>query len=770
MDSNLPRLYKDYGQYSNWRNMPFAKDGLKPVERRILLAAYKISRNGFVKSRQVDAYTSGHYHPHGSCLDGDTEISLLDGREIKIKDLLGSDPFWVYSCKPDGEIVPGLAHSVRVTKYIDKLLKITLDNNSYFICTSDHLIMLRDGNYSKAGELKINQSLMPLHRRQEDGYKYYLNNIRKPGHKSEKVCWMVVRNLINENINELKGRKKYHVHHKNNIRNDDRPENLEFLYYKKHAQETGKNLSEESRNIIGIKHKFLYDNNINNYKDKAIEGLEKGRKTMFSFDSPIRERIKNKNSKLIKNYNKIYVKERILKILRDMKNNNIEINEENYEIFRKKVYNGPFWKTINEKFGNIKNALYELNNNHKIKNIEIIQLEKEIPVYDLTVDKYNNFALTCGIFVHNCYSSIVQLVRQGFLDGQGNFGSTIGIEPVGAAADRYTECKINKKTIDLAFKYIDTVPWQDTELSDREPAFLPTMFPLCLLGTSITQGIGFGFKTYIPCYNIKDLHKRLLYLLGVEKKKPTILPLTDCKILSPPEVLEDLLTKGKARLDVQGVIEEYKHQNKVIVRSWAPGRRFPAILNKFEKELSDGLIGWIDLSASRTEIVFEVIRERNRDKIYTDFVAKLKEVLKGTISFEISVIDDDFKVLTKSVDDMLLDTYKMFEFINKQMLENEINKISNTMSEYNMLEKIIPILTKCIQQKINFDESIKLISEKTNFQIDIIKMLTDKYKIKKLLTLNTDTTELKNIKASLYEDLKNLKSYVIKQYEDLKPK
>ena len=67
MDQTLRRLYKDYGEYSNYRNFPLDIDGLKPVERRVLLSAYKIARAKFVKSRQVDAYTIGHYHPHGEC-------------------------------------------------------------------------------------------------------------------------------------------------------------------------------------------------------------------------------------------------------------------------------------------------------------------------------------------------------------------------------------------------------------------------------------------------------------------------------------------------------------------------------------------------------------------------------------------------------------------------------------------------------------------------------------------------------------------------------
>lgn len=48
---------------------------------------------------------------------------------------------------------------------------------------------------------------------------------------------------------------------------------------------------------------------------------------------------------------------------------------------------------------------FSLNNNydHKIKRIEIVQLDTEVPVYDLTVDKYNNFYVDAGVILHNCY-------------------------------------------------------------------------------------------------------------------------------------------------------------------------------------------------------------------------------------------------------------------------------------------------------------------------------------------------------------------------------
>jgi len=365
-----------------------------------------------------------------------------------------------------------------------------------------------------------------------------------------------------------------------------------------------------------------------------------------------------------------------------------------------------------------------------------------------------------------CYGTIVQLVRQGFLFGQGNFGTNVGVEPVGAAAPRYTECKLHERTLDMAFKYINYSEWIDSELADKEVLFLPTMYPLCLLGNEYTQGIGFGFKTFIPCYDLRDLQQRLLWLLGIRKRKPIIAPKTDCIITSPPEDLEQLLTEGKAKIKVSGVIIEDPKSNTVILKSWPPGKKFESLLKKFSKELGDGMIGFTDVSVSETEIKFQVIRERNRDKIYQEFVENLKEVIQGQISFEIILSDLNQQVVTKSVDNMLLDTFNMFSQMNQTMLEHEINKEKELIDEYLALNAIRKPLSALIGKNIPIDEALAEIEKTTVVSAEFAKYLINKYRINKMFTLNTDTTELNKKIEVLSHNLENLKEFVLQQYSE----
>jgi len=363
-----------------------------------------------------------------------------------------------------------------------------------------------------------------------------------------------------------------------------------------------------------------------------------------------------------------------------------------------------------------------------------------------------------------CYGTIVQLVRQGFLVGQGNFGTNVGVEPVGPAAPRYTECRIHPRTLEMAFKYVKHVPWVDSELGDTEPIYLPTMFPICLMGREYTQGIGFGYKTYIPCYELNDLYQRLLWLLGIRKRKPIIAPITDCSIIADNDTLDKLLTKGKAKIEVAGIIDINKRLNTVALKSWPPGKRFQTFLNQFDKELSDGMIGFTDLSVSETNIVFQVIRERNRDRIFDNFIERLVEANKGFISFETIVVDENRKVLTKSIDQMLLDTFSVFSKANEQMLNYEVEKIDSSIIEYTALIKIRPIIASGISAKMEADKILDEIEKKTDVSKEVAQGLMNKYKINKLLTIDVDTSELNDNKTELLKHLADLNNYVLEQY------
>jgi topoisomerase IV subunit A len=369
------------------------------------------------------------------------------------------------------------------------------------------------------------------------------------------------------------------------------------------------------------------------------------------------------------------------------------------------------------------------------------------------------------------YGTIVQLVLNKFLDGQGIFGTDIGIDPTPAAAMRYTECKLSKNTNNLAFRLIDYVPWSESELDD-EPEYLPTIYAGCLLGKEYTVGIGFGYKTLIPCYSIGDLKKRLSFLLGKTKENPIIRPISDCKFLSTDKEFELLLTKGKSAIAVQGIFKIDNVRCKAIVKSWPHGKRFESILSKFEKELANQDIGYIDESSKEnggTHIVFEVLKTRNRSEIFQAFASKLKDVLVGAIPFEIIVVDNQTGVpKLMSVDEMLIKTYNMYKETTDTMLKSEEVKYKNLINENKLLQKIkTPLAKKLQSNETDMEKIIDSISTDTSIDKSIVKNLIQKYKISKLLSVKDELDDLEEKIKNINLCLNNLDSFVLKQYDSL---
>lgn len=331
-------------------------------------------------------------------LVGETKIPLLDGTEVEIKDLVGRDEFWLYACKEDGTVVPGRGHSARVARTVNEIIEITLDNGEVIKSTLNHNHMMRDGSFKRADEFEPGDSLMPLYRHTSspsggDGKRYerVLNN--KTG-KYSRTHRMVVEYFNPEII----GDSEKHTHHKdgNPLNND--PNNLEVVNVSDHTKEHWKN-DENFVKIITDKANEQWSN----YefrelikKNSTIKGMEvKFRKCKYcgnKFNTTVgglisHTKICNKKPEIIK-------EKFICRVCGETKNNT------------KATFKTHETRCKRKKIGfNIKDEHKETIsqlNNHKVVSVKKVKLDEPIPVYCLTVDKYSNYALSAGIFTHNC--------------------------------------------------------------------------------------------------------------------------------------------------------------------------------------------------------------------------------------------------------------------------------------------------------------------------------------------------------------------------------
>ncbi|WP_374538460.1 DNA gyrase subunit A [Chitinimonas taiwanensis] len=114
------------------------------------------------------------------------------------------------------------------------------------------------------------------------------------------------------------------------------------------------------------------------------------------------------------------------------------------------------------------------------------------------------------------YDTLVRMaqdfsLRYTLVDGQGNFGS---IDGDSAAAMRYTECRMDKISVELLAdidkETVDFVPNYDGK--ELEPSVLPTRLPNLLVNGS--TGIAVGMATNIPPHNLSEVVNGALALLA----------------------------------------------------------------------------------------------------------------------------------------------------------------------------------------------------------------------------------------------------------------
>lgn len=302
------------------------------------------------------------------CFTGDTKVALLCGANKSLKELYeAGDKIWVYSLDCNLKLVAGLAIPLK-TKINSELYEVCISGGEILKCTPDHKFMLIDGTYKEAKDLKPFDSLMPLYRtyNTKDGYEY-INTFNDGG---------LTHKIIAKSLCNIKGMS---VHHKNLKWFDNTPDNLQVLTH-----------SEHSRTHALINQVFTTDS----FKlSKANTIKERG----YYFD---KRHIDTKRATAVANFKNYMQTDKFKKDI-------IENGKRGSEYLKKLNFVKACevcGKTCNN-YGAFKRHLKS--HNHKVNYIKKLNYNED--VYCLSVPDYNNFALACGIFVHNCGMLTIKL-------------------------------------------------------------------------------------------------------------------------------------------------------------------------------------------------------------------------------------------------------------------------------------------------------------------------------------------------------------------------
>ncbi len=397
----------------------------------------------------------------GSCFAGGVLIRLLNGEKKSLKKLYeDGQEFWVYSSTDEGKIMPGRARC-HLTGRDKRVIRVTLDNGEEITCTPDHRFMLRDGSYCEAQHLTPDVSLMPLYVRYDrDGYQMCFDNSDGKYHKTHNIVAYHCHSHQLENIEEV----VKCVHHIDFAKLNNEPSNLKFMGHQEHIAYHASLAERGFANWNGTEEQRLHSQRVitKQYEDDpdwnagaASEGgkqahlnrladvskmekwqrewMEQGHtpeareKAVASMhetianssderrreigqrcsermraclaDPDFERELKGKMSKIGRNSGKT----KLVSYARRILDKHGMLSKEIWDLEKRSsgIYSFPKFDSITKYFvelDELKEAA--LHYNHKVVKVE--DLGETMDVYCLEVPEHHNFALACGVFVHNC--------------------------------------------------------------------------------------------------------------------------------------------------------------------------------------------------------------------------------------------------------------------------------------------------------------------------------------------------------------------------------
>ena len=381
------------------------------------------------------------------CLRGDTEIPLLDGRTLTLKEIVKEfeegKQHWTYSAdlKQGGKMVPGKVVWAGKTRENAQLVRVHLDNGDHVDCTPDHKFPLRNCTKKEAKDLLPGDSLIP--------FKRFKDVIRRTAKKSqtptlyERVfdpkteTWKFTHQLVIKELGEYDIKSGNVIHHINFNSLDNSPENLTVMKLSEHAKyhtklgrssiiaynksdAKRKRTTELNRLYNTKQHIIDYNNSPQHEADNAIRS-EALKKTWREKGDQIKEKCILKFDDIVWNFLKQLVeenpkitREQVLdKLNSEMRQHLLVVNPSYRWAHHDKILSRRiFEERLNEQGMNglteFKKAAFH---NHKVVSVEWLEVCED--TYTLTIEKTHTYALKSIVILNSPDEDFYVPVRDG---------------------------------------------------------------------------------------------------------------------------------------------------------------------------------------------------------------------------------------------------------------------------------------------------------------------------------------------------------------------
>ena len=195
------------------------------------------------------------------CFTGDTRVRTLNSATDymtfeELTEYCKNNPdeqIWVYSYDINtGKYKPAIATNIGIREYTKQMAIVTLDDGGTIKCTTDHKFLTRDRGYIEAKDLISGESLVPLYTRTN-------KNGREEIYDGK---WTPTFHWSLQNTNMIIYNQGYgmDIHHKDEDKTNDSPDNLEYKDHNEHILYHAKrfveqyNGSEAQKEMLRQKH------------------------------------------------------------------------------------------------------------------------------------------------------------------------------------------------------------------------------------------------------------------------------------------------------------------------------------------------------------------------------------------------------------------------------------------------------------------------------------------------------------------------------------
>jgi DNA gyrase subunit A len=322
------------------------------------------------------------------------------------------------------------------------------------------------------------------------------------------------------------------------------------------------------------------------------------------------------------------------------------------------------------------------------------------------------------------YDALVRMaqdfsLRYPLVDGQGNFGSVMGLK---AAADRYTEARLTRIAealmSELRYETVDMRPNYDA--TREEPVVLPAQYPNLLVNG--TQGIAVGMATNIPPHNLTEVIKACVHLIKspqattaqlMKYVKGPDFPLGG-RIVTDRREIRKAYETGRGTIKVRGEWKEEKkgrqiRANHIVIRSVPYGvatgpllqdigdlianRKLPQLENVLdETNEENGLRIVLEMKpgSNAEEVMAYLFRHTNLESGFSFNMTALTPDEKGTLVPKVLALPEMLRYFL----DFRFETVKRrFEYQLRQ-LEKRIHILKGFVIVFDGLDKALRIIRK----------------------------------------------------------------------------